>query len=112
MAGAPSSCRVLNAVVVCAPWSGPQSSSLGGNDNYADMSGVGSICAGRMLFYSLTSCALLRRKRRCVGKLEQQGAPLGPLVWMTGIPAWIYGVHSRMKQLCVGVTELLRFSEG
>jgi len=36
---------------------------------------------------------------------EQQGAPLGPLVWMPGM-------HSRVEQLCVGVAERWRFSRG
>lgn len=85
MAGAPSSCRVLNAVVVSAALSSPQSSSLGANDDYADdMSGVGSICAGRMLFYSPPSYALLRRKRRCVGKVGAAGCSVGS----SGLDDW------------------------
>lgn len=42
---------------------------------------------------------------------EHQGALLGPLVWVAGIAAWVYGVHSRTKQLCGGVDEPPRFSK-
>lgn len=87
MAGAPSSCRVLRAIVVYAAWSSPQSSSLGANDDCADgMLGGGSICAGCVLCYSLTSYALLllRRKPRCVGKVGAAGCSVGS----SGLDDW------------------------
>lgn len=85
MAGAPSSCRVVSAVVVCAARSSPQPSSPGAHDDCADnVSAVGSLCTGCVLFYSLTSYALFRRKPRCVGKVGAAGRSVGS----PGLDAW------------------------
>lgn len=59
--------------------------------------------------HSLTSCALLRRKCRCVGKAGAAGCSAGPLLGWQGCQAGL-AVRSREKQLCVGAAEPPRSS--